>query len=254
MSSTGRIALVTGSSSGIGAAVAVALANAGYDIIVNYSGNAEGAQSTVERCRAAGRDAMALQADVSDEQSVESMMEAVRDKYGRLDVLCNNAGTSIDTLAKDYDKVAVEDFDRVMAVNVRGLFLVAKHARPLLEAGTDAAMVNTASIVGLRPGPQPLPYLASKAAIVAMTQSLCLALGPDIRVNAVAPGWLEGEWMEWMLGDKYEKLMSQRAKATPLKRCCTVEDVAEVVTTLVTQMRFVTGETIVVDGGFARTT
>ena len=87
-----------------------------------------------------------------------------------------------------------------------------------------------------------------------MTQGLCLALGPGIRVNAVAPGWIEGEWMQWMLGDNYEKLMGRRARLTPLKRCVTVDDVAEVVLTLIEHMKFVTGETIVVDGGFARTT
>lgn len=254
MTSERRVALVTGSSSGIGEAVAVGLANAGHDVVVNYSSNADGAEAVVQRCRDAGAEAMALRADVSDEAGVKAMMDAVRERYDHIDTLCNNAGTSIDTLARDYDKVSVEEFDRVMAVNVRGLFLVAKHARDLLEAGIEPAMVNTASIVGLRPGPQPLPYLASKAAIVAMTQSLCLALGPTVRVNAVAPGWLEGEWMEWMLGDKYDKLMANRAKATPLKRCCTVEDVAEVVVTLVNSMKFVTGETIVIDGGFARTT
>lgn len=254
MTSARRVALVTGSSSGIGAAVALGLAEAGHDVIINYSRNADGAQSVVERCRNVGVESMALQADVADEQGVQAMMDAIRGEYGRLDVLCNNAGTSIDTLARDFDKVSVEDFDRVMSVNVRGLFLVAKHARSLLEAGEEPVMVNTASIVGLRPGPQPLPYLASKAAIVAMTQAFCLALGPKVRVNAVAPGWLEGDWMEWMLGDKYEKLMEQRAKVTPLKRCCTAEDVAEVVVTLVRHMKFVTGETIVIDGGFARTT
>ena len=249
-----RIALVTGSSSGIGATVAKTLAGAGYDVIVNYSRSAEAAEETVVACNAAGSDTLLVQCDVSDETSVVAMVAAIKDKYGHLDVVCNNAGTSIETLAKDFDQVTVEEWDKVMAVNVRGLFLIAKHTKELLSAGTDPCMVNTASIVGLRPGPQPLPYLASKAAVVAMTQSLCLALGPAIRVNAVAPGWMEGEWMEWMLGDNYEKLMSRRAKATPLKRCVTMDDVAEVVLTLIEHMKFVTGETIVIDGGFARTT
>lgn len=254
MSRIDRVALVTGSSSGIGSSVALALAEAGYDVIVNYSRNIDGANEIVDRCKAVGVESIALQADVSDEAGISAMMSEIKDRFGRLDVLCNNAGTSVETLAKDFEQVSVEEFDRVMAVNVRGLFLVAKHGKALLDRGEEPAMVNTASIVGLRPGPQPLPYLASKAAVIAMTQSLCLALGPKIRVNAVAPGWMEGEWMEWMLGDNYEKLMGRRAKATPLKRCVTTEDVAEVVVTLVKHMKFVTGETIVIDGGFARTT
>ena len=120
------------------------------------------------------------------------------------------------------------EWDRVFAVNVRGLFQVTRAAVPLLQEGHEApAIVNTASIVGLRPGPQPLPYAASKAAVVNLTKTLAWNLGPEIRVNAVAPGWMEGDWMQRMLGDKYEDLMGKRAKATPLKRCVTADDVAE---------------------------
>ncbi|MBS93670.1 MAG: short-chain dehydrogenase [Chromatiales bacterium] len=254
MTDTRRVALVTGSSSGIGAEVAKALAGAGYNIVVNYSRSAEAANITVAACNAAGSDTLLVQCDVSDEAGVQAMVAEVESRFGRLDVVCNNAGTSIETLAKDFDQVSVEEWDRVMAVNVRGLFLVAKHTKALLMNGVDPCMVNTASIVGLRPGAQPLPYLASKAAVVAMTQALCLALGPKVRVNAVAPGWMEGEWMERMLGENYGKLMNRRAKMTPLARCVTDKDVAEAVLTLVEHMNFVTGETIVIDGGFARTT
>ena len=254
MTDTRRVALVTGSSSGIGAEVAKALAGAGYNIVVNYSRSAEAANITVAACNAAGSDTLLVQCDVSDEAGVQAMVAEVESRFGRLDVVCNNAGTSIETLAKDFDQVSVEEWDRVMAVNVRGLFLVAKHTKALLMNGVDPCMVNTASIVGLRPGAQPLPYLASKAAVVAMTQALCLALGPKVRVNAVAPGWMEGEWMEKMLGENYDKLMNRRAKMTPLARCVTDKDVAEAVLTLVEHMNFVTGETIVIDGGFARTT
>ena len=194
MTDTRRVALVTGSSSGIGAEVAKALAGAGYNIVVNYSRSAEAANITVAACNAAGSDTLLVQCDVSDEAGVQAMVAEVESRFGRLDVVCNNAGTSIETLAKDFDQVSVEEWDRVMAVNVRGLFLVAKHTKALLMNGVDPCMVNTASIVGLRPGAQPLPYLASKAAVVAMTQALCLALGPKVRVNAVkASGW-KGCW------------------------------------------------------------
>jgi 3-oxoacyl-[acyl-carrier protein] reductase len=150
---------------------------------------------------------------------------------------------------KDLDGLSVEAWDRVFAVNVRGLFLVTRAAAPLLKAA-HGCVVNTASIVGLRPGPQPLPYSASKAAVVSLTKTLAFALAPEVRVNAVAPGWMEGEWMERMLGENYEGLMGRRAKATPLKRCATAEDVAEVMLCLVQGMKFVTGEIVVIDGGF----
>jgi 3-oxoacyl-[acyl-carrier protein] reductase len=254
MATTKRVALVTGSASGIGSTIARTLAVAGYDVVVNYSRSADAARETASACSVAESDSLLVQCDVSNETGVKAMVEEINRKYGRLDVVCNNAGTSIETLAKDFDQVSVEEFDRVLAVNVKGLFLVAKHTRALLSKGTDPCMVNMASTAGLRPGPQPLPYSASKAAVVAMTQSLCLALAPTIRVNAVAPGWIEGDWMRWMLGENYDKLMERRAKMTPLRRCVTMDDVAEVVLTLIERMHFVTGETIVVDGGFAKTT
>ena len=115
-------------------------------------------------------------------------------------------------------------------------------------------MINTASIVGLRPGPQPLPYAASKAAVVNLTKTLAWNLGPEIRVNAVAPGWMEGDWMKRMLKDKYDDLMGKRARATPLKRVVTAGDVAETMMSLIESNRFVTGEVIVIDGGFTSST
>ncbi|MGH9684414.1 MAG: SDR family NAD(P)-dependent oxidoreductase [Candidatus Acidiferrales bacterium] len=124
--------------------------------------------------------------------------------------------------------------------------------RSIVKAG--GSVVNTASIVGLRPGPQPLPYAASKAAVVSLTKLLALNLAPEIRVNAVAPGWIEGERMERMLKDRYQDLMERRARNTPLRRCATADDVAQVMVNLLTSNRFVTGEVVVVDGGYAATT
>jgi len=113
---------------------------------------------------------------------------------------------------------------------------------------------HTASIVGLRPGLQPLPYAASKAAVVSLTKLFAINLGPEIRVNAVAPGWMEGDWMQRTLGDRYEDLMARRAKATPLKRVIDADDVAEVIVNLIVSNKMVNGEIVVVDGGFASST
>jgi 3-oxoacyl-[acyl-carrier protein] reductase len=250
-----RVALVTGSSTGIGRAEAVALAKAGYDVVINYARSAGEAKKTEALCQEAGADTLMAQADVGDEASVAAMIEAIKAKFGRLDVLCNNAGTSITALARDFEKVSVEDWDKVFAVNVRGVFLVTKHAAPLLRQSDDANIIMTNSIVGARPGPQPLPYSASKGALWTMTKALAGALGRDkIRVNGVAPGWMEGEWMERMLGDNYTKLMEQRARQTPLRRCVTAEDVADAVMSLIRGSRGVTGVIVTVDGGFASVT
>ena len=249
-----RVALVTGAASGIGAAIAVALARHSFDVAVNYRESRASAEQVVASCRLAGARALLVQCDVADESQVIRMVDTIKTSLGRLDVVCNNAGTTVPKGPKDFDQITVGEWDRVFGTNVRGLFLVAKHTKTLLQAGQDPCMVNVASIVGLRPGAQPLPYSASKAAVISMTQTLAAALGPEVRVNAVAPGWLSGDWMQRMLGDNYERLMDRRAKATPLQRCVTVDDVADVVLAIIESMPFVTGETIVVDGGFAKTT
>ena len=248
-----KAALVTGAASGIGRAAALALARAGYDVAINYSRSEKEAKAVAEEARKSGVGTLLSRCDVSDEAGVRAMLKAVEDKFGRLDVLINNAGTTAEWKMKDLESISLDDWDRVFAVNVRGLFQVTRAAMPLLKA-SKGCIVNTASIVGLRPGPQPLPYAASKAAVVNLTKTLAWNLGPDIRVNAVAPGWMEGDWMQRMLKDKYEDLMGKRAKATPLKRVVTAEDVAETMMSLVQSNRFVTGEVIVIDGGFTSST
>jgi 3-oxoacyl-[acyl-carrier protein] reductase len=255
MSTGRRVALVTGSSSGIGQAEALALARAGYDVVINYSHNADGARETAQACEQAGAQTLVVQCDVGDEPSVIGMFDQLRQRFGRLDVLCNNAGTSIKTLASDFEQVTVEEWDHVMGVNVRGVFLVTKHAAPLLRASDDACVVNTNSVVGARPSAQALPYVASKGALWTMTKSLAGALGPDgIRVNGVAPGWIAGDWMESMLGDNYTGLMERRARQTPLRRVVTAEDVAESVLSLVHGHAGVSGMILVIDGGFTAVT
>jgi 3-oxoacyl-[acyl-carrier protein] reductase len=247
-------ALVTGGATGIGRAAVLHLARAGFDVALNYRSSADAARTVAAEAEAAGAKVLLLAGDVADDAQVRAMLKQVEAAFGGLEALINNAGTTIPTPPKELDAVRVDDWDRVFAVNVRGLFLVTRAAVPLLKRGEAPSIVNTASIVGLRPGPQPLPYAASKAAIVSLTKQLAGALGPEIRVNAVAPGWMEGEWMERMLGDNYERLMERRAKATPLGRCVTADDVAETMLSLILSNRFVTGEIIVIDGGFSSTT
>ena len=247
-------ALVTGGATGIGRSAVLALAKAGYDVAINYASSAKAAKEVASLAQAMGAQTMLLPCDVSDEVAVRAMLAQVEAQFGHLDALVNNAGTTAKWKVKDLESLDLAEWDRTFAVNVRGLFQVTRAAVPLLKKGSNPSIVNTASIVGLRPGPQPLPYAASKAAVVNMTKTLAWNLGPEIRVNAVAPGWMEGEWMERMLGDKYDDLMGKRAKLTPLKRCVTADDVAETMMSLIQGNRFVTGEIIVIDGGFTSST
>lgn len=247
-------ALVTGGGTGIGRSAVLALAQAGYDVAINYASSAKAAQETAREAEALGARTLVLQCDVSDDAAVRRMMGEIGEAFGHLDALVNNAGTTATWKVKDLESLDMAEWDRTFAVNVRGTFQVTRAAVPLLKKGTNPAVVNTASIVGLRPGPQPLPYAASKAAVVNLTKTLAWNLGPEIRVNAVAPGWMEGDWMERMLGDKYDDLMGKRAKLTPLRRCVTADDVAETMLNLLQSNRFVTGEIVVIDGGFTSST
>jgi 3-oxoacyl-[acyl-carrier protein] reductase len=246
-------ALITGASTGIGRAAAVALAASGFDVVINYSRSGEAACETARQAQAKGARTLLFQSDVSDDATVREMLAATEQEFGRLDALVNNAGTTTNVKPKDFDSMTSEEWDRVFAVNVRGVFQVTRAAVPMLRAA-HGSIVNTASIVGLRPGPQPLPYAASKAAVINLTRLLALNLAPEIRVNAVAPGWMEGDWMVRMLKDRYDDLMARRAKSTPLGRVATAEDVAEVIVNLITGNRFVNGEVIVIDGGYSATT
>src|ERR1043165_266107 len=187
-----RSALVTGGATGIGRAAVLALARAGYDVCINYGSSETAARETAKE---AGKKSLVVKCGVSDAAAVRAMVQQVKDAFGRLDVLINNAGTTASWKPKDLETLSLEEWDRVFAVNVRGLFQVTRACVPLLKE-SKGCVVNTASIVGLRPGPQRLPYAASKAAVVNLTKTLAWNLGPEIRVNAVAPGWMEGDWMK----------------------------------------------------------
>ena len=247
------VALVTGGGTGIGRSAVIALAKAGHDVVINYSRSEGPAKETAQEAAKHGAKTLLCKCDVSDETGVKGMFADIEKTFGRLDVLINNAGTTTTMKLKDLDSIPVDEWDKVFDVNVRSIFLVTRAAAKMLRE-TKGCIVNTASIVGLRPGPQPLPYAASKAAVANLTKTLAYNLGPEVRVNAVAPGWMEGEWMERMLGDRYRELMDRRAKLTPLKRCVTAEDVAETMMTFVQSNRFVTGEILVIDGGFTSST
>jgi 3-oxoacyl-[acyl-carrier protein] reductase len=254
MTSARRVALVTGASRGIGRSSALELARHGYDVAVNYSRSKGAAATVAGEVEKLGARSVLVQADVAEEAEVAAMVDHVKKELGRLDALVNNAGTTVPTPPSDLAGLDMSEWDRIFAVNVRGMFQVARACVPLLNESDSAAIVNLASIAGLRPGPQPFPYAASKAAVANLTRTLAGALGPKIRVNAVAPGWMVGEWMEHALGDNYERLMERRASLTPLKRCVTPDEVAITIVNLITSNPMVNGEVVVIDGGFSATT
>lgn len=245
----GKAALVTGSALGIGRATVLALARRGCHVVINYTRSQAEAEATLHSARALGVRGVVHRCDVSDDAGVRAMVAACDREFGRLDVLVNAAGTTHFAPPEDLEAVTPEIWDRIFNVNVRGTFLATRAAAPLLKRSGEGVVINVASIAGLRPAAQVIPYAASKAAVVNMTVAFARILAPEVRVNAVAPGWMEGRWMQAALGADYDHLMERRAQRTPLRRVATPDDVAQTILSLIEANDFVTGQTVVIDGG-----
>jgi NAD(P)-dependent dehydrogenase (short-subunit alcohol dehydrogenase family) len=187
---------------------------------------------------------VAVQADVARPAEVERLVEETVARWGRLDVLVNNAGTTVFAPYQDLDAITEEVWDTLLAVNLKAPFFAARAAAPHLRRAGGGSIVNVASIAGLRPVGSSMPYCASKAAVLSLTQTLAIALAPEIRVNAIAPGFIATRWHAGR-----EANAAATRERTPLRRNGTAEDVAEVALFLATGGAFVTGEVVVVDGG-----
>jgi ketoreductase RED2 len=241
MNLDGKVGLVTGSSSGIGLAVAQALAQAGATVVINSAKSVEAG----ERVAASLRRATYVQADVSDAQAGEALVAATLDRYGRLDVLVNNAGTTQVIPHDDLEAATDEVWRRIFDVNVLGTWHLIRAAAPALRESGDGVIVNITSVAGLRATGSSVPYAVSKAGLNHLTLLLARALGPRIRVNAVAPGLVETPWTAgW---DAAHERVGAHA---PLKRSGRPEDVAQAVMGLV-QSDYVTGQIVTVDGGMS---
>ena len=247
----GRAAIVTGSATGIGRSTALELARRGCNVVINYTRSEAEAQETVRDVEAAGAAALLCRCNVSEDAEVRRMVAACAEKFGRLDVLVNAAGVSHFSPPEDLEAITEDVWNRIFRVNVHGTFLTTRAAAPLLKRSGRGAVVNVSSIAGVRPAAQAIPYAASKAAVVNMTVSLARILAPEVRVNAVAPGWIRGRWMQAALGDQYDRLMERRAQRTPLGRVATPEDVAQTIVSLIEANDFVTGQVVVIDGGYS---
>lgn len=243
MNLKGKVALITGSGTGIGRAIALDLAKQGASIVVNYSRSEKEANETAAEIKALGADCLVYQAAVNENEQVRAMISATIEKFGRLDILINNAGTTTFVPHADLDGLLEEHWDQVMDVNVKGLFFASRAAADELKKH-KGCIVNITSVAGLTGGGSSIAYSASKAAAVSVTKSLARALAPEVRVNGVAPGVVMTRWM-----DGKEDFAKKHSKQTPLGRPAYAEDVSEVVVSLITGASFVTGQTIVVDGG-----
>lgn len=242
------IVLVTGGSRGIGRATCLAFAKAGYDIAVNYAGNEAAAQETAQACHELNPDGKTAVygADVADADAVDAMFKAVKADFGGLDVLVNNAGITRDNLIA---LTKPEDFDAVVATDLRGVFLCMKAASRIMMRQRHGRIINVSSVVGLRGNAGQVSYSAAKAGVVGMTKSLAKELGRrNITVNAVAPGYVQTD-MTGALDDKQKAAASQYI---PLNRLGTPEDIAGVIAFLASDAAsYITGQVLPVDGGMA---
>ena len=237
----GRVALVTGSSSGIGAAIATAFAERGATVVVNSVSSVKAGEQLASDLP----DASYVQADVSEPDQAADLVATTVERHGRLDILVNNAGTTEVIAHEDLDAATNEIWERLLRVNVLGAWNVIRAAAPHLRATGDGVVLNISSIAGVRPTGSSIPYAVSKAALNHLSLLLANTLGPEIRVHAVAPGLIDTPWTaDW---DTIRDAVRQMA---PLRRSGGPEDVPAACVGLV-GARYATGQVLVVDGGLA---
>ena len=238
-----KVAVITGGGTGIGRACALRLAREGAQVAINYSRSKAEAEATQQDIEALGRDAMVYCASVTDDDAVRAMMQATADRFGRIDVLINNAGMTHFVDLEDLEGLKDAYWFEIMDVNVVGLFRCARAAAPALKA-SKGCIVNIASVAGVTGMGSSIAYAASKAAAISVTKSLARVLAPEVRVNGIAPGVVLTRWV-----DDHLDHVQKYGDATPLGRVATPEDVAEVAYSFIANAGLVTGQTLMVDGG-----
>ncbi len=244
-----KVAIVTGGGTGVGRATALELARRGCAVAINYRSSQQEAEQTAAEIEKLGVRALAMQADVRDDAACRALVDRAVDELGRLDVLVNNAGTTSFILHDDLDGVTGEVWDQILGTNLKGPFQCIRAAREALESGDGGVIVNVSSVAGVAGLGSSIPYACSKAGLNVLTVMLARVLGPKVRVNGVAPGFITGRWLEKGLGQGYEPTKKGIERKVPLGKVCDPEDVAAAVISFICGSDLVTGQTLVVDGG-----
>ena len=243
MQTSRKVALITGSATGIGRSTAIGLADRGYDIVVNYSKSRNEAEETASQVRAKGAEAIVVAANVADDAAVRSMISQTINHFGGLNVLVNNAATTHFIDHSDLDAVTEEVWNVILNVNLKGLFSCCRAAMPHLKS-CCGNIVNVASVAGLAGSGSSIPYAASKGAVITLTKSLARAFAPEVRINAVAPGPVQTRWLA-----DHQDMVQKAMVHTPMERPAPPDDIAEAIIFLADVSTLMTGQVMVVDGG-----
>jgi 3-oxoacyl-[acyl-carrier protein] reductase len=238
-----RVALVTGSATGIGRATAWRLAERGFAVTVNYAKSKAEAEETAEGVRSRGAKVLVHAANVADDSAVRALVQRTTAEFGGLDVLVNSAGTTHFIPHSDLEGLTEAIWDEILAVNLKGTFFACRAAMPYLKA-RQGAIVNVTSVAGLAGSGSSVAYAASKGAVNTLTKSLARAFAPEVRVNAVAPGPVQTRWLA-----DHQDMVEQAMTLTPLKRPATPDDIADTILFLAETTTLMTGQVLVVDGG-----
>jgi len=238
-----RVALVTGSATGIGRSVAWRLAERGFAVTINYSKSKDDAEETADGVRRRGAKALVYAANIADDTAVRAMVERTTEEFGGLDVLVNNAATTHFVPYTDLEGLTEQVWDEILDVNLKGTFFACRAAMEHLKA-RKGTIVNVASVAGVAGSGSSIAYAASKGAVITLTKSLARAFAPEVRVNAVAPGPVQTRWLA-----DHQDMVEQAMKVTPLKRPATPDDIADAVIFLADVTTLMTGQVLVIDGG-----
>ena len=245
-----KVAIITGSATGVGAATAILLAEKGCNVVINYSRSKDEALETAKHAEELGVETIVIQADVSKDDECKAMVTEAIKKWGRIDYLVNNAGQTKFNPFENLDGLTIDDFQSIYAVNVVGAYQMIKAVVPHMKKAGFGAIVNDSSLAGINSVGSSIAYVTSKAALNAMTKSLAHVLGPEIRINAVAPGPIKTRWLKGGMSDEaYESLIEQAETNLPLKKVASAEDVAEVLVWFLEGAPLITGEILIVDSG-----
>lgn len=244
----GKVAIVTGSAVGVGRAIAIALAREGACVTVNYSKSEKDAQETARAITDAGGRCLLVQANVAVDAEARTLVARTVEEFGRLDILVNNAGITRFIPFADLEAVPDDVWNTLYDVNVKGAFSCARAAVPFMRRAGGGSIVNIASISGMRPAGSSIPYAVSKAAMIHLSNCLAKTLGPEIRVNTVAPGFIaETRWFS--ARDDYAARRAQASAGNVLGRVAVPDDIVEAVLFFAASAHFVTGALVTVDGG-----